>query len=67
MVLGIDVSTSITGFAVVADGQLVHYDSIDLRKHKNVFEPKIFGVELSIKILARSSFLISSEKKFITS
>ena len=41
MVLGIDVSTSITGFAVVADGQLVHYDSIDLRKHKNVFDKAI--------------------------
>ena len=37
MVLGIDISTSITGFAIVADGQLVHYDSIDLRKFKDVF------------------------------
>jgi len=34
MILGIDVSTSITGFAVVADGQLLYYDSIDLRKYK---------------------------------
>ena len=41
VVLGIDVSTSITGFAVVADGQLVYYDSIDLRKHKNVFDKTI--------------------------
>ncbi len=41
MVLGVDVSTSITGFAVVADGQLVYYDSIDLRKHKNVFDKSI--------------------------
>ena len=41
MILGIDVSTSITGFAVVADDQLVHYDSIDLRKHKNVFDKAI--------------------------
>ena len=38
MVLGIDISTSITGFAIVADGQLVYYDSVDLRKFKNVFE-----------------------------
>ena len=38
MVLGVDVSTSITGFAIVADKQLVYYDSIDLRKHKNVFD-----------------------------
>lgn len=38
MILGIDISTSITGFAVVADGQLLHYSSVDLRKHKNVFK-----------------------------
>ena len=41
MVLGIDISTSITGFAVVAEGQLVFYDSIDLRKHKNIFDKTI--------------------------
>ena len=41
MILGVDVSTSITGFAVIADGQLVFYDSIDLRKHKNVFDKTI--------------------------
>ena len=41
MILGIDISTSITGFAVVADGQLVFYDSIDLRKHKNIFDKTI--------------------------
>ena len=41
MVLGIDISTSITGFAVVADGQLVYYDSIDLRKQKNIFDKTI--------------------------
>ena len=38
MILGIDISTSITGFAIVGEGQIVYYDSIDLRKHKNVFE-----------------------------
>jgi len=38
MVLGVDISTSITGFAVVADGQLVYYDSIDLRKYKDIFD-----------------------------
>lgn len=37
MVLGIDISTSITGFAVAADGQLLHYSSIDLRKYKGPF------------------------------
>lgn len=41
MILGVDVSTSITGFAVVADGILVYYDSIDLRKHKNIFAKTI--------------------------
>lgn len=41
MVLGIDISTSITGFAIVAEGQLVFYDSIDLRKHKNIFDKTI--------------------------
>jgi hypothetical protein len=37
MILGVDISTSITGFAVVGDGQLLHYSSVDLRKHKGVF------------------------------
>ncbi len=37
MILGIDVSTSITGFAVIGDGQLLHYSSVDLRKYKGVF------------------------------
>jgi len=41
MILGVDVSTSITGFAIVADGQIVYYDSIDLRKHKNIFSKTI--------------------------
>ena len=35
--MGLDISTSITGFAIVADGELVFYDSIDLRKYKNAF------------------------------
>jgi len=37
MILGIDISTSITGFAIVGDGQLLHYSSVDLRKHKGAF------------------------------
>ena len=41
MILGIDISTSITGFAVIADNELVYYDSIDLRKHKDVFDKTI--------------------------
>ena len=41
MILGVDISTSITGFAIVADNQLLYYDSIDLRKQKNVFDKTI--------------------------
>ena len=41
MILGIDISTSITGFAVVAEGQLVYYDSIDLRKYGDVFDKTV--------------------------
>ena len=37
MILGIDISTSITGFAIVGDGQLLHYSAVDLRKHEGVF------------------------------
>jgi len=37
MILGVDVSTSITGFAIVSDDELVYYDHIDLRKVKGVF------------------------------
>ena len=37
MILGIDVSTSITGFAVVGEDQIVYYDSVDLRKEKDTF------------------------------
>ena len=37
MILGIDISTSITGFAIIGDGQLLHYSAVDLRKHKGVF------------------------------
>ena len=38
MILGVDISTSITGFAIVADDEIVFYDSIDLRKYKDIFE-----------------------------
>jgi|TARA_R110001583_G_scaffold7472_1_gene36961 hypothetical protein len=41
MILGVDISTSITGFAVIADEQIVYYDSIDLRKHKGIFEKTV--------------------------
>ena len=41
MILGLDISTSITGFAIVAEGELVYYDSIDLRKHKDIFSKTV--------------------------
>ena len=41
MILGLDISTSITGVAVVSDDQILYYDSIDLRKHKDVFAKAI--------------------------
>ena len=41
MILGIDISTSITGFSIVGDNSLLHYGSIDLRKHKDLFEKAI--------------------------
>ena len=41
MILGVDISTSITGFAIVADDQILYYDSIDLRKHKDIFEKTV--------------------------
>ena len=41
MVLGVDISTSITGFAVVTDEQIVYYDSIDLRKYKDMFDKTV--------------------------
>jgi len=41
MIIGFDISTSITGVAIVAEDQLVYYDSIDLRKYKDVFDKTI--------------------------
>ena len=41
MIIGFDISTSITGVAIVAEGELVYYDSIDLRKYKDVFDKTI--------------------------
>jgi|TARA_Y100000296_G_scaffold21393_1_gene25345 Holliday junction resolvasome RuvABC endonuclease subunit len=38
MILGIDVSTSICGFSVVANNQILYYNHIDLRKHKGVIK-----------------------------
>jgi hypothetical protein len=37
MILGIDISTSLTGFAIVGEDQLLHYSVCDLRKYSGVF------------------------------
>ena len=50
MILGVDVSTSITGFAIVADDEIVYYDSVDLRKQKNVFDKAIMIKEKILDI-----------------
>ena len=41
MILGVDVSTSITGFAVIDDGKLIETTVCDLRKHKGFFEKSL--------------------------
>jgi hypothetical protein len=41
MVIGFDISTSITGVALIAEGELIYYDSFDLRKYKDVFEKTV--------------------------
>jgi hypothetical protein len=41
MILGIDVSTSITGFAIVDnDGKIILSEACDLRKNKDFFVKK---------------------------
>ena len=41
MIIGFDISTSITGVAIIAEDDLVYYDSIDLRKYKDVFDKTV--------------------------
>ena len=63
MILGVDVSTSITGLAIVADGSIVYYDSVDLRKYKNVFEK---GCVLKEKIVdLYEAYQFSNEEFFL--
>ena len=42
MILGIDISTSITGFSIVGDQKLLHYGSVDLRKHDDLVDKANF-------------------------
>tara|TARA_R110000772_G_scaffold87422_2_gene182319 strand:+ start:875 stop:1441 length:567 start_codon:yes stop_codon:yes gene_type:complete len=41
MIIGFDISTSITGVSIVAEGELVYYDAIDLRKYKDMFDKTV--------------------------
>ena len=49
MILGLDISTSITGYTILDNkGNIVVCDHIDLRKEKNFFK-KVQAIELQIK------------------
>ena len=53
MILGLDVSTSITGVTILEkDGKLVYNDAWDTRKYKNFFE-KVKHVEKNLTELCR--------------
>ena len=53
MILGLDVSTSITGITILEkDGKLVYNDAWDTRKYKNFFQ-KVKHVEDNLKELKR--------------
>jgi Holliday junction resolvasome RuvABC endonuclease subunit len=64
MILGLDISTSITGVAIVADEQLLYYDSIDLRKHKDVFAK---AIEMKEKIMDLFEMYQCDNESFIGS
>jgi Holliday junction resolvasome RuvABC endonuclease subunit len=59
MILGLDISTSITGYTILdSSGNLVEYGSIDTRKHKNFFikagvvEQKLIALRQSYAVQA---------------
>ena len=53
MIIGFDISTSITGVAIVFEGKLIHYDSVDLRKYKDVFEKTVVMKQYLLDLLER--------------
>ena len=55
MILGIDVSTSITGFAVIGEEQVAYYGSVDLRKEKDTFAKAIMVKKKLMDILLEFS------------
>ena len=59
MILGLDISTSITGYTILdSSGNLVEYGSIDTRKHKNFFIKA--GVVEQKLIALRQSYAVQS-------
>jgi len=59
MILGLDISTSITGYSVLdSNGNLVEYGSIDTRKHKNFFTKA--GVVEQKLIALRQSYAVQA-------
>ena len=62
MILGIDVSTSITGITILdKDGEILECSHIDLRKEKNFFKK----AELVETALIRATELIDIEEVYI--
>jgi len=55
MILGLDISTSITGYALVDEntGQLVEYGSFNLKKCKDVFDKGLFMKGSLVELLER--------------
>ena len=59
MILGLDISTSITGATIVDDnGTVVFMDSVDTRKYKNFFikaeKMKIFLTAKWVSVMSQS-------------
>ena len=60
MILGIDVSTSITGFAIVDDkGKIILSEACDTRKHKNFFSKCLAIREAILDICDRHCTLLN--------
>lgn len=69
MILGLDISTSITGATLVdADGKVVVMESVDTRKYKNFFEKaekvKLFLTNLSKDYNVEGVFIEQSLQSF---
>ena len=62
MILGIDVSTSITGFAVIdSDGKIILSEACDLRKHKDFFSKCLIIREFILDICDKHCAIINGE------